>query len=47
VADVKVVLYEVEDWVRTYLEGRCLEPCEARLIREPLHESNAYWARVT
>lgn len=38
--DVKIVLYEVEDWVREYLEKRGVETHKVKLITEPLDESN-------
>lgn len=39
--NVRVVLYEVEDWVREYLKGRGFEPHQTTLIAEPLSASNA------
>ncbi len=40
-AGVKVVLYEVEDWVREYLKSRGFEPYQTTLFADPLAESNA------
>lgn len=39
--DTKIVLYEVEDWVRGYLKERGFEQDRTKLIAEPLSESNA------
>ena len=39
--NIKVVLYEVEDWIQEYLESRGFEPHQTKLIAEPLSESNA------
>ncbi|MCE5198936.1 MAG: hydroxyacid dehydrogenase [Armatimonadota bacterium] len=35
----KIVLFEVEDWVRDYLKQRGLEPHEVKLVNKPLDES--------
>lgn len=39
--DVKIVMYEVEDWVEAYLAEKGLEPHQLTLIKEDLNESNA------
>ncbi len=39
--DIKVVLYEVEDWVREYLAQRGFAPHQITLISDPLTASNA------
>lgn len=43
-SDSKIVLYEVEDWVREYLASRGFEPHQTRLIRETLTPQNAHEA---
>ena len=37
--NMKVVIFEVEDWVREYLDMRGKEPYQRALINEPLNES--------
>ncbi|MCX8053470.1 MAG: hydroxyacid dehydrogenase [Armatimonadetes bacterium] len=42
--DTKIVFYEVEDWVRSYLKEHGFEDDKVVLIAEPLREDNAYEA---
>lgn len=39
--DKKIAMYEVEDWVREYIDGTGVKPHDTKLISEPLDESNA------
>lgn len=39
--DMKIVLYEAEDWVESYLDEKDLEPYQFTFIKEELDESNA------
>lgn len=39
--ETKIVIYQVEDWIREYLSERGFEPHQTTLLSEPLYDENA------